>query len=62
MIVTSTSGRIGSIECDRISFSNGQAVLWREDSEREGVFCACEKLPADKIAWILNHSSLKKED
>lgn len=63
MIVTSSiPGRSRSIECDKISFSNGQAVLWHEDAEHKGVFYADEKLPADKITWILNHSSFKKED
>lgn len=61
MIVTSTSGRIGSIECDRISFCNGQALLWREDEDKEGVFYVFMKLSATEIAWILNHSSFKED-
>lgn len=61
MVVTSTSGRIGSIECDKISFCDGQALLWREDDEREGVFYAFKKLPVEQIAWILNHNSFKED-
>lgn len=61
MIVTSTNGRIGSIECDKISFCNGQALLWREDEDKEGVFYVFMKLSAAEIAWILNHSSFKED-
>lgn len=59
MIVTSTSGRI---ECDRISFYNGQATLWYEDEEQKGTFYSFKKLPIEQIAWILNYSQFKKED
>ena len=61
MIVTSTNGRIGSIECDKISFCDGQALLWREDEDKEGVFYVFKKLSATEIAWILNHSSFKED-
>ena len=61
MIVTGTTGRIGSIECDRVSICNGQALLWREDDEKEGVYYTFMKIPVEQIAWILNHSSFKED-
>ena len=61
MIVTSTNGRIGSIECDKVSFCNGQALLWREDEDKEGVFYICKKLSVTEIAWVLNHSSFRED-
>lgn len=61
MIVVSTNGRIGTIGCDKISFYNGQALLWREDYEKEGIFYIFKKLSITEIAEILNHSSTKED-
>ena len=61
MIVTSTNGRIGSIECDRVSFQYGQALLWREDEDKEGTLYVFKKLAVTEIAWILNYSSFKED-
>ena len=61
MIVTGTTGRIGSIECNKVSFYDGQALLWREDDEREGVYYIFKKIPVEQVAWILNHSSFKED-
>ena len=59
MVVISTEGRIGSIECDEITFYNGQAVLWLKDEE--GTSRTFRKLPIEKISIIINYSS-KEED